>query len=186
MGAALFNKLRSGSRSVEELVKGTQFERLFLTFTMADEGSKGRAASNVFTKLPKKTMQEMKEAFTMIDQNRDGVIDIEDLKDMYSNLGRIPPDDELKEMLKEAPGPSTSPCSSTSSEKNSVELTPKTPSDKLSPCSTTTTKESSQKSTSRTCSQTWETTSHPRRSSRCGKKLHWKRDTLTTKPLLVF
>ncbi|PVD29608.1 hypothetical protein C0Q70_08863 [Pomacea canaliculata] len=41
----------------------------------------------------------------MIDQNRDGVIDIEDLKDIYSNLGRIPPDEELKEMLKEAPGP---------------------------------------------------------------------------------
>jgi len=73
---------------------------------MADEGgSKGRSTSNVFAKLPKKTMQEMKEAFTMIDQNRDGVIDIEDLKDMYSNLGRIPPDAELNEMLKEAPGP---------------------------------------------------------------------------------
>ena len=28
------------------------------------------------------------QAFTMIDQNRDGVIDIEDLKDMYSNLGK--------------------------------------------------------------------------------------------------
>jgi len=64
----------------------------------------GRATSNVFAKMPKKMMQEMKEAFTMIDQNRDGVIDVEDLKDMYSNLGRIPPDDELKEMLKEAPG----------------------------------------------------------------------------------
>jgi len=64
----------------------------------------GRATSNVFAKMPKKMMQEMKEAFTMIDQNRDGVIDIEDLKDMYSNLGRIPPDAELKEMLKEAPG----------------------------------------------------------------------------------
>jgi len=72
---------------------------------MADEGGSRRAGSNVFQKLPKKTMQEMKEAFTMIDQNRDGIIDIEDLKDMYSNLGRIPPDDELKQMLKEAPGP---------------------------------------------------------------------------------
>jgi len=65
----------------------------------------GRATSNVFAKMSKKLMQEMKEAFTMIDQNRDGVIDIEDLKDMYSNLGRIPPDAELKEMLAEAPGP---------------------------------------------------------------------------------
>ncbi|BFZ01111.1 hypothetical protein BsWGS_04152 [Bradybaena similaris] len=91
-------------------------------------GRAARATSNVFAKLSKKTMQEMKEkhartttnilstfrqaqvteykeAFTMIDQNRDGIIDIEDLKDMYSNLGRIPPDSELNEMLKEAPGP---------------------------------------------------------------------------------
>jgi myosin regulatory light chain 12 len=77
---------------------------------MADEedkkgGRAARATSNVFAKLSKKTMQEMKEAFTMIDQNRDGIIDIEDLKDMYSNLGRIPPDSELNEMLKETPGP---------------------------------------------------------------------------------
>jgi len=72
---------------------------------MAEDDGKKRATSNVFAKLSKKTMQEMKEAFTMIDCNRDGVIDIEDLKDMYSNLGRIPPDAELQEMLKEATGP---------------------------------------------------------------------------------
>ncbi|XP_046548087.1 myosin regulatory light chain A, smooth adductor muscle-like isoform X2 [Haliotis rubra] len=76
---------------------------------MAEEAAKKgrgeRQASNVFAKMSKKTMQEMKEAFTMIDQNRDGVIDIEDLKDMYGNFGRIPPDAELKEMLAEAPGP---------------------------------------------------------------------------------
>ncbi|GFS01309.1 myosin regulatory light chain [Elysia marginata] len=70
-----------------------------------DKRSGGRATSNVFAKLSKKMMQEMKEAFTMIDQNRDGIIDIEDLKDIYSNLGRIPPDAELNEMLKETPGP---------------------------------------------------------------------------------
>jgi len=70
---------------------------------MADEG-KGKS-SNVFTKLSKKTMQEMKEAFTMIDENRDGVIDMSDLKAIYSNVGRVPPDAELNEMLKEATGP---------------------------------------------------------------------------------
>ncbi|XP_025095034.1 myosin regulatory light chain LC-2, mantle muscle-like isoform X1 [Pomacea canaliculata] len=64
-----------------------------------------RATSNVFAMFRQAQVQEFKEAFTMIDQNRDGVIDIEDLKDIYSNLGRIPPDEELKEMLKEAPGP---------------------------------------------------------------------------------
>jgi len=64
-----------------------------------------RAPSNVFAMFRQAQVQEFKEAFTMIDQNRDGIIDIEDLKDMYSNLGRIPPDAELNEMLKEAPGP---------------------------------------------------------------------------------
>ncbi|XP_050396393.1 myosin regulatory light chain, smooth muscle [Patella vulgata] len=63
-----------------------------------------RATSNVFAMFRPNQVQEFKEAFTMIDQNRDGIIDLEDLKDMYSNLGRIPPDSELNEMLKEAPG----------------------------------------------------------------------------------
>jgi len=69
---------------------------------MADEK---RHTTNVTSMFRQAQIQEYKEAFTMIDQNRDGIIDIEDLKDMYSNLGRIPPDDELKQMLKEAPGP---------------------------------------------------------------------------------
>jgi len=71
---------------------------------MADERG-GRHASNVLSKLPKKTMQEMKEAFQMIDNNRDGIICVDDLKEMYSSFGRIPPDEELQEMVKEAPGP---------------------------------------------------------------------------------
>jgi len=69
---------------------------------MADEK---REVHNVTKSFKPYQIQEYKEAFTMIDVNRDGIIDMEDLKDMYSNLGRIPPDAELKEMLKEAPGP---------------------------------------------------------------------------------
>ncbi|KAI8793430.1 myosin regulatory light chain LC-2, mantle muscle isoform X2, partial [Biomphalaria glabrata] len=65
----------------------------------------GRHPTNVLSMFRQSQVQEFKEAFTMIDQNRDGIIDIEDLKDMYSNLGRIPPDSELNEMLKDAPGP---------------------------------------------------------------------------------
>jgi len=60
--------------------------------------------SNVFAKLSKKLMTEYKEAFAMLDSNRDGIIDLADLKDMYGNLGRVPPDEELNTMLKEAPG----------------------------------------------------------------------------------
>jgi len=55
-------------------------------------------------KLSQRQMQELKEAFTMIDQDRDGFIGMEDLKDMFSSLGRVPPDDELNAMLKECPG----------------------------------------------------------------------------------
>ncbi|XP_045189420.1 myosin regulatory light chain, smooth muscle isoform X4 [Mercenaria mercenaria] len=71
---------------------------------MSDDKDKKRATSNVFTKLPQKLMQEMKEAFTMIDQNRDGLIDVSDLKEMYSNLGLSPQDKTLQDMVKEAPG----------------------------------------------------------------------------------
>lgn len=71
---------------------------------MAEE-KQARHTTNVLSMFRQAQVQEYKEAFTMIDQNRDGIIDIEDLKDMYSNLGRIPPDAELNEMLKEAPGP---------------------------------------------------------------------------------
>jgi len=55
-------------------------------------------------KLSQRQMQELKEAFTMIDQDRDGFIGMEDLKDMFSSLGRVPPDDELNAVLKECPG----------------------------------------------------------------------------------
>ncbi|CAK6980587.1 myosin light chain 5-like [Scomber scombrus] len=51
-------------------------------------------------------IQEFKEAFTLIDQNRDGFIDKEDLKDTYASLGKLNvKDKELEEMLKEATGP---------------------------------------------------------------------------------
>ncbi|XP_037609562.1 myosin light chain 5-like [Sebastes umbrosus] len=51
-------------------------------------------------------IQEFKEAFTLIDQNRDGFIDKEDLKDTYASLGKLDvKDKELEEMLREATGP---------------------------------------------------------------------------------
>ncbi|XP_071168852.1 myosin regulatory light chain B, smooth adductor muscle-like isoform X2 [Mytilus edulis] len=67
---------------------------------------KARAAtSSVLTKFNQKQIQEMKEAFTMIDQNRDGFIDLNDLREMYSSLGAVPQETVMKDMLKEAPGP---------------------------------------------------------------------------------
>lgn len=46
-----------------------------------------RATSNVFAMFDQSQIQEFKEAFNMIDQNRDGFIDKEDLHDMLASMG---------------------------------------------------------------------------------------------------
>ena len=48
-----------------------------------------RATSNVFAMFNQDQIQEFKEAFNMIDQNRDGFIDHDDLKDMLASLGKV-------------------------------------------------------------------------------------------------
>ena len=48
-----------------------------------------RATSNVFAMFDQAQIQEFKEAFNMIDQNRDGFIDKEDLHDMLASLGKF-------------------------------------------------------------------------------------------------
>ena len=50
-------------------------------------------------------MQEFKEAFGLMDQDRDGSISLDDLKEVYSSLGKAPKDSDLKEMLEDMGGP---------------------------------------------------------------------------------
>ncbi|KAF0307686.1 Myosin regulatory light chain sqh [Amphibalanus amphitrite] len=64
-----------------------------------------RATSNVFAMFAQEQIQEFKEAFNMIDQNRDGFVDKEDLHDMLASLGKDPTDEYLEGMMGEAPGP---------------------------------------------------------------------------------
>lgn len=64
-----------------------------------------RATSNVFAMFKQNQIQEFKEAFTMIDQDRDGFISKNDIKAMYSSLGREPSDKEVGEMLAECADP---------------------------------------------------------------------------------
>ncbi|MCJ8744829.1 hypothetical protein PDJAM_G00123020 [Pangasius djambal] len=67
---------------------------------------KEAASSNVFTMFEQSQIQEFKEAFTIMDQNRDGFIDKNDLRDTFAAVGRLNVgSDELDDMLKEAPGP---------------------------------------------------------------------------------
>ncbi|XP_043733991.1 myosin regulatory light chain 2, smooth muscle major isoform-like isoform X1 [Cervus elaphus] len=64
-----------------------------------------RATSNVFVMFDQSQIQEFKEAFNMIDQNRDGFIDKEDLHDTLASMGKNPTDEYLEGMMSEAPGP---------------------------------------------------------------------------------
>ena len=56
-----------------------------------------------------RAMQEFKEAFNMIDQNRDGVIDRDDLRDMFASLGKEVTEEYLQGMIEETPTPVTFP-----------------------------------------------------------------------------
>uniref|UniRef100_A0A915PVT8 EF-hand domain-containing protein n=1 Tax=Setaria digitata TaxID=48799 RepID=A0A915PVT8_9BILA len=72
-----------------------------------------RATSNVFAMFDQAQIQEFKEAFNMIDQNRDGFIDVQDLQDMFASLaltkscssGKEVNEEFLEKMINEAPGP---------------------------------------------------------------------------------
>ncbi|CAF0932073.1 unnamed protein product [Didymodactylos carnosus] len=75
---------------------------------MADKKNKKRAqraTSNVFSMFDQKQVQEFKEAFNLMDQDRDGTVSMDDLKEVYASLGKAPKDAELKSMLEEAQGP---------------------------------------------------------------------------------
>ncbi|ELK26345.1 Myosin regulatory light chain 2, ventricular/cardiac muscle isoform [Myotis davidii] len=64
------------------------------------------ANSNVFSMFEQTQIQEFKEAFTIMDQNRDGFIDKNDLRDTFAALGRVNvQNEEIDDMIKEAPGP---------------------------------------------------------------------------------
>lgn len=77
--------------------------------TMAPKKAKKRiegGSSNVFSMFEQTQIQEFKEAFTIMDQNRDGFIDKNDLRDTFAALGRVNvKNEEIDEMIKEAPGP---------------------------------------------------------------------------------
>ena len=73
-----------------------------------DSGSKKRATrsgSNVFAAFSQHQVQEFKEAFQMIDQDKDGFISKNDVRQTFDSLGRLCTESELDSMIQEAPGP---------------------------------------------------------------------------------
>ncbi|KAI6188022.1 Myosin regulatory light chain 1 [Aphelenchoides besseyi] len=77
---------------------------------MSEKGKKKKSSKKSRTgseaaQFDQKTIQEFKEAFGIMDQNKDGVIDKSDLRDLYAAMGSIASDSQIESMLKEAPGP---------------------------------------------------------------------------------
>jgi Ca2+-binding EF-hand superfamily protein len=68
------------------------------------KSTKKRSGSEA-AQFDQRTIQEFKEAFGIMDQNKDGIIDKGDLKDLYAMMGQIASDKQIEEMIKEAPGP---------------------------------------------------------------------------------
>jgi myosin regulatory light chain 12 len=58
---------------------------------------------NVFALFNQSQITEFKEAFAMIDNDRDGIIGAEDLAAIYNSIGREPDPKVIKEMLAECP-----------------------------------------------------------------------------------
>jgi len=64
-----------------------------------------RSGSNVFSMFSQKQIAEFKEAFQLMDADKDGIISKSDLRACYDQIGRLANDKELDEMLGEASGP---------------------------------------------------------------------------------
>jgi len=74
----------------------------------ASTGSKKKAqrsGSNVFAMFSQQQVQIFKEAFQMIDQDKDGFISKNDIRQTFDALGRLCTEEELNSMIAEAPGP---------------------------------------------------------------------------------
>ncbi|XP_063226803.1 myosin regulatory light chain 2 [Bacillus rossius redtenbacheri] len=64
-----------------------------------------RTGSNVFSMFSQKQVAEFKEAFQLMDHDKDGIINKNDLRATFDSLGRLASDKELDDMVSEAPGP---------------------------------------------------------------------------------
>ncbi|XP_072766438.1 myosin regulatory light chain 2 [Anoplolepis gracilipes] len=64
-----------------------------------------RSGSSVFSMFSQKQVAEFKEAFQLMDADKDGIIGKNDLRAAFDSVGRLATDKELDEMLNEASAP---------------------------------------------------------------------------------
>jgi len=71
------------------------------------QGSKKakRSGSNIFAMFSQRQIQEFKEAFGIMDTDKDGILSASDLKNAFGAVGKSISDGEASGMLGEAPGP---------------------------------------------------------------------------------
>jgi len=76
---------------------------------MPSKGSGSKKAkkggSNIFALFSQKQIQEFKEAFGIMDSDKDGILSASDLKNAFSGVGKSISDGDASSMLSEAPGP---------------------------------------------------------------------------------
>ncbi|KAF8481823.1 EF-hand [Russula ochroleuca] len=63
-----------------------------------------REPSGVFSLFQPPQIQQFKEAFSLIDQDRDGLVGERDLKDTFTSLGIVPSPEMMEELLTSRPG----------------------------------------------------------------------------------
>lgn len=71
----------------------------------AKRAGKKKSGSEAMQTFDQRTIQEFKEAFGIMDQNKDGIIDKSDLKDLYASMGQIADDKKLTDMIAEGGAP---------------------------------------------------------------------------------
>ena len=64
-----------------------------------------RSGSNIFSMFSQRQLSEFKEAFQMMDADKDGIIGKSDLRATFDAMGKVANERELDEMLGEASGP---------------------------------------------------------------------------------
>jgi len=69
------------------------------------KAKKSAAGSNVFDMFTQKQVAEFKEGFQLMDHDKDGVLGNSDLRFIFDEVGKIVTDQELDEMLADAPSP---------------------------------------------------------------------------------
>ncbi|KAH9065628.1 EF-hand [Lactarius vividus] len=75
-----------------------------ITPTKSQKSRARREPSGVFSLFQPQQIQQFKEAFSLIDQDRDGLVGERDLKDTFASLGIAPSPEMMEELLTSRPG----------------------------------------------------------------------------------